>query len=153
MNAREFRLKPGALCAADGMPFQQHYEAKVIGVDLNDPEILSDALFANVQDNLRVGDEVVVCNYLDNSRDRLTQFVRLRIVAKGTGRVTFVKDGEVVSIPLTDDEPKPKPDPMKLIVRRGAGSTWGVFDRDDNLIENFKNKKEADAWAQNAHLR
>lgn len=140
----KFRLSPKNLCMSDGMPFQQHHEAQIFGRDLND--VLTDELLLNVRSNIKVGDEIMVCGYADQTAGRLTQFARLRVYSAGKDSVKFVVDGEVTGIPYAEDEPVPEKPESRLEVVR-AFHCFNVMDKSKNaVVESFKTKKEAENW-------
>jgi len=146
----EYRLKPLNFCMADAMPFQQHHEGRIAGRDLNDPEILTDHLLVDLRSNVKPGDQVVICGYQDQTWQRLTQFVTLRVVATDAKSVRFVKTSEIVSVPITEDDPAPAPVEDKVHVRRGY-QCFNVVDKDENVLETFKTKPEATSFAKNVN--
>lgn len=142
-----FRLSPKNLCMSDAMPWQQHYEARIAGRDIND--VLTPHLFIDVRANLKAGDEVMVCGYSDQTWKRLTQFVRLRIYAVSADGVEFMRDGEVIGIPLRKDEPAPKKAAAReLDVAKEFGGGFNVIDKKTgHVLEKFKTKKDAEQYA------
>ena len=139
-----FRLSPKNFCMSDAMPFQQHHEARVFGRDLND--VLTDQFLLNVRSNIKVGDEVVICGYSDENMKRLMQFARVRVFSTTKDGVIFQIDGEVIGIPLIENEPEPpKPEPKYEVVR-GLRCFNVVDKKADVVLETFRTKVEAEVW-------
>lgn len=142
MSFRPYRFPGNALQNVGPGSFQSHYECRIAGRDLKDPEILTPELFLNCRDTLRAGDEVTICGYASQTWDRLNQFVRIRIYKVAKTGVKFMLDGKVTDIPYEEDEEKPEVI-EKAFVRKEFGGGFNVFDKDDNLLGNFKTKQEA----------
>ncbi len=138
-----FRLNPVDLCMADAMPFQQHHEARVYGRNLED--VLTPSLLLNVRSNIKVGDEVVICGYADQTMRRLTQFVRVRVFSTQKDGVNFMVDGKVTDIPAVEGDPEPVKSGPVLEVARGL-RCFNVLSN-GVVLETFRTKAEAQEWA------
>lgn len=150
-DANNYRLPGGVLQNTSGGNYQTHYECRIAGRDLNDPEVLTPMLFMNNRDTLRAGDAVTICNYADQNYDaptaRLLQMVTLRIVSKDDKGVRFIDVGGVVDIPFEKDEPRPEVIEKAWAKRGAPGTGFNVLDRDGNILGNHKTKVEAEEQA------
>jgi len=145
---KPFRFNATALQNVGPGAFQSHYEAQIVGRDLKDPDILTPELLTNLRGTVRVGDEVVICNYSSENRDRLIQFVRIRVVSVDKSGIHIVNDGDIVEIPFRAEEKTPEKPETKAFVRKQFGGGFNVFDRDDKLLESFKTQTEAKEYAE-----
>lgn len=147
-----FRLKPINLTRASEATFQTNHEARVDrpldDLDLNE-------LFADVQPNLQVGDQVTICAYAGSliSDDRkLMEIGVCRIVAKGVFAqgarpgIKAVWTGEIFKVPPQVHVATKKQVTLKLEVKKEFGGGYSVRDEKGALIESFKTKAEAEAY-------
>ena len=143
----KYRISPSQLCMSDAMPFQQHFEARVAGRDIKD--VISDQLFLNVNSNLKVGDEIVLCGYADQTWQTLQQFARLRVTSVSREAIKLLQEGDVVEIPVDMQMEQGKKPESVVEVRRAFGGTFNVLDKKkDSVLESFKTKAEAEDWAK-----
>ena len=140
---KPYRFNGSALQNVGPSAFQSHWEGRIVGRDLNDPEILTPELFMSLRGTVRVGDEVVICGYASDAYDRLTQFVRVRVLASDKDGVRIVKDGDVVEIPFVEGEKEPAAPIEKAWVKRAFGGVFNVVDAKEDVLESFKTNQEA----------
>ena len=96
----ELRARAGDLRMADAMPFQQHHEYRTThGIR----EVLNERYFLNLRSNLRVGDTIAICRYVDQSWERLAEVADVRVVEIGSEGVRLHLRGEAESIPGAED--------------------------------------------------
>ena len=151
-----FRLKPINMTRASEATFQTSHEARVDrpldDLDLNE-------LFADVQPNLQVGDQVTICAYDGSliSEDRkLREIGTCRIIAKGVfavgarAAIRAVWVGESFKVPATAHVASKKQITLKLEVKKEFGGGFTVRDEKGAVIESFKTKVEAEGYI--AHL-
>ena len=136
-----FELKPGNITACEGMPFQQHFEARV---DRPLDDLDMDRFFAGLQDMLRIGDQITVCAYFNDRWDQLMQVGVCRIINKANKEIQAAWVGGFVDVPQPSDEKKQfENKERKLYSKKEFGGGYTVQDDKGNVIERFKTKAEA----------
>ena len=138
-----FRLKGKDFASCEGMPFQQHFEARV---DRPLDDLDMNELFRDLQAALRVGDQVTICAYMDNRWETLMQVGVARIVAKDS------RDKNIQGAWVTKPYDVPKPDmekkafrakERKLTIKKEFGGGFTIQDDRGAVIERVKTKAEA----------
>lgn len=80
----ELRAKPGDLCIADAMPFQQHHEYRCTHPIA---DVLHDKFFLPLRGQLYPGDAITICRFdkIDAQRRdaKLIEVATVRVVASG----------------------------------------------------------------------
>lgn len=139
------RIHPQDFCMSDAMPFQQHYECRTEYPI--DEIILNRQALMSVRGNLRVGDRITICSYNTVNQksgvsEGLTGIANARVSHISAEAVDLVLEGDLIfveeAIGVKEEE-----EPEVLLVKKIFGGGFGVFDEDDNIIEQFKTKKEA----------
>jgi hypothetical protein len=142
-----YRIRHTQLCMADGMPFQQHHEARIAARNLED--VITDQLFMDVKANLREGDRVEIMGYHDTSFRLPTQFACVRIVHLSDKAVKVWMQEPVKDIKIDLGDAVVKTEEKRLDVVRGY-QCFNVIDiKTEAVIESFKTKDEANTWAAN----
>lgn len=119
----ELRAKPGDLCMADAMPFQQHYEYRT-----TDPvgAVIHDKFFLPVAGNLRPGDQVTICRYDSGAHDCLIELGTVRVIEKAHDEIRLFQIGEVSHI----QPPKPTEadavEPVPGFIQGDGAVKWNI---------------------------
>lgn len=139
------RIHPQDFCMSDAMPFQQHYECRT-EYPIEEIIVEREALM-NVHGNLRVGDRITICSYetvnhKSGVSEGLTGIANARVAHIDKLGVDLVLEGDLIFIEegVLDETPE---EPEVLLVKKIFGGGFGIFDEADNIIEQFKTKKEA----------
>ena len=148
------RAKPGDLCMADAMPFQQHHEYRT-HVPIEDL-INDERFFLNVKDNLRPGDSITICRYADNTFRKLIEVADVRVIETSNVAVRIHQRGEVerVAEPESSNAPSvaAKTDPTggaqfadnsDWTAKHRQFGKWEVFDGEGNLVAENLDKESA----------
>jgi len=139
-----FRLKPLNFAQCEGMPFQQHFEARV-DRPLDDLDMKE--LFRDLQDNLRIGDQVTVCAYMRDDWDQLMEIGVCRIVHKDNKEIEAAWTQSFTEVPAPSGKKKEFGNKhQKLYRKKEFGGGFTVQDEQGNVIERFKTKAEADDY-------
>ena len=147
------RIRPQDIVNSNQSPFQTHHEARTEG-DIE--AVLNDqTAFLDVRSNLRVGDRVTICQYRKVDKkgaymEGLVGFVSSRVVENDSHHVLLVPESPAVRVtPFVPAVPE-NPNDKGLIVKRVMpfdGFPFHVLDANGNIVERFKSKVEADAYA------
>jgi len=141
-----YRLKGKDFASCEGMPFQQHFEARV-DRPLDDLDLHE--FFRDLQSALRVGDQVTVCAYMDNTWQVLMEVGTCRVIEKDARdkRITGAWIGKPYEVPKPDMEKKSfKAKERKLTIKKEFGGGFTVQDDKGAVIERVKTKKEAEDY-------
>ncbi len=132
------RARPGDLCMADAMPFQQHHEYRT---HLDIEAVLADpAFFLNVRDRLRPGDAVTICRYEDRSFRRVVAVADARVTAVSGTAVELHRRGGADEIPAGRGGWKARWVNQNFL--------WGVYDGGGRRVVKGLDKETAQAVAR-----
>ena len=141
-----FRLKAPNLCSGNVMTFQEHHEARV-DRPLDDIDLTE--FFMDVQANVRVGDEVTVCAFLDNKWEVLMEVGTVRITEQlrrndgNRAETRAVWMGEIYKLPKHEQREVFEAGEKALQIKKEFAGGFTVQDDKDAVIERFKTRAEA----------
>lgn len=139
-----FRLKGTNFAQCEGMPFQQHFEARV-DRPLDDLDMKE--FFRDLQENLRVGDQVTVCAYMRDDWEDLMEIGVCRIIHKAVKEIEAAWTGPIIEVPKPSGKKKAFVNKtQKLYRKKEFGGGFTVQDKEGHVIERFKTKAEADDY-------
>ena len=141
------------MCQTDTTPFHQHWEART-QFPL-DEIIASDEAFLNWRNNLHVGDQITILEYekvglKGADSEGIRAIARVRVADVLPMAVKLVSEGDIIRVekPKVQEDEKPKGLVVKRIMpAQNDGYSFGAFDANDNMVERFRKKDEADSYA------
>lgn len=149
------RISPQDIVMSDAMPYQQHWEARIVGTAETLGTALTPELFLSNRDRLRAGDQVSICAFESRNWDVLTAIVTVRVVFVEQHAVEIMPTSEVIAVERHDPEiSEPTEDANRFYVRGVGGGSFAVYDKNarqgksqGRALDTFKDKAAAEAYA------
>lgn len=141
----DHRAKPSDLCMMDARPFMQGWCYRTT---LPIRDVLHDQFFMPVGTMLRCGDSITIGRFTAYDGEMI-ESADVSVLASGATGVRVALKGDIRTFDLPA---KPEPAPMTERVYSAAKEFGGGFlVKDDlgNVIDSFKTKKDAEAFAAN----
>ena len=140
-----YRIPTGDICMSEGMPFSQHYEAR-IPVPLSEIEEDPGLALHGAHGSMHPGDQVIVCSFerVGNDWRRLKEVATYRIVAKGKF-LEAIRVSKITTVPAAKPIPIGAP-LVELDIVTVGNNNFEVRDRAGNVVEQFGDRQQAEEF-------